>query len=233
MDALLEYEAPEARVRRSGQTRSVPAEELGLEIRSKEGITRDGGEPPFDHAGLVRQLFSEDVLEAGYNTELIDVGDNMSVVARVENYQEAQQQPIEEVAGRIRDILTRQQTREALQARANSVLESLRSGQDLAALELGEWTSYIDQGRADPSLNPGLLSTVFSMGRPDGETVYDTSLAGDSATVIALDAVNPGSVDRESQDYQQLTGFLSTISGQQEYAAYQQYLRNRAEVERP
>ncbi|MDI9245771.1 SurA N-terminal domain-containing protein [Marinobacter sp. CHS3-4] len=212
---------------------TVPAEELSLEVRTKEGVTRDGGEPPFDHAGLVRQLFSEDVLEDGYNTELIDVGDNMSVVARVSSYQEARQQPLENVASDIRDILTRQKTREALAQRAEEAVASLRSGEDASALGLGEWTNHADQARTGSSLNPVLMAEVFSLQRPQGETVYGSHLAGDSATIIALDEVNEGEVDADSQEYQQLTRFLSTISGQREYAAYQEYLRNRAEVERP
>ena len=209
-----------------------PAEALGLEVRSKKGITRNGGEAPFDHQGLVRQLFSEDVLTEGFNTELIDVGDSMSVVARVAEYYEARQQPLEDVKSEIRTALVRQKTEEALRERAGTIVTGLEGGQSATDLGLGDWATYNDQGRTDPALNPSLLSTVFSLRRPGDKPVYSSDLSGSGATIIALDSVNEGSVDRESQEYQQISDFLATINGQQEYRAYQEYLRSRAEVER-
>jgi peptidyl-prolyl cis-trans isomerase D len=210
----------------------VPAQNLGLEVRTKEGITREGGEPPFDHAGLVRQLFSEDVLDDGFNTELIDVGDNMSVVARVGEYFEASQRPLEDVAPQIRAQLTRQKTEEALLERADSIVAELKAGADESSLELGEWTSYSDQGRSNPSLSPSLMSTVFSLGRPGEGSVYGSEVTASGLTIIALDAVEEGAVEPDSEEYRQVRDFLGTINGQREYGAYQEYLRNRADVER-
>ncbi|HAS75094.1 MAG TPA: peptidylprolyl isomerase, partial [Marinobacter adhaerens] len=117
-----------------------PAEELGLEVREANGVTRDGGQAPFDHAGLVRQLFSEDVLDAGYNTELIDVGDNVSVVARVNKYHEAEQLPLDQVRDQIRTTLEQRKTREALSERADAIIADLESGQSPEGI--GEWSSY-------------------------------------------------------------------------------------------
>jgi len=216
----------------SEQNLDVPANNLGLEVYSKEGITRSGGEPPFDHAGLVRQLFSEDVLTDGFNTELIDVGDNMSVVARVGEYFEGRQRSLEDVASEIRGQLTRQKTKEALRERADSIVAELEAGKDASSLDLGEWTTYTDQGRSNLSLSPSLLSTVFALGRPDDGGVYGSEVMNAGVTIIALDAVSEGAVDTDSQEYQQVRDFLATIGAQREYGAYQGYLRNRAEVER-
>ena len=105
-----------------------PAEELGLEVREAKGITRNGGTAPFDHEGLVRQLFSADVVEDGYNTELIDVGDNVSVVARVREYREAQQLALEEVAADVRASLKAQETRAALSEHADEIIAGLEAG---------------------------------------------------------------------------------------------------------
>jgi peptidyl-prolyl cis-trans isomerase D len=210
-----------------------PAEELGLEVRSKEGITRDGGEPPFDHAGLVRQLFSSDVLDDGYNTELIDVGDNMSVVARVGQYHEARQRPLEDVADDIREQLTRQKTEEALRERADTVVAGLEAGEDAASLDLGEWTAFEEQGRNSPTVSRSLISTVFSLPRPEpGAASFGSAITEDGISIVALDSVNEGQIDPESQEYQQVSDFLATIGGQVEYQAYQRHLRDQAEVER-
>ncbi|MDK8464073.1 SurA N-terminal domain-containing protein [Marinobacter sp. SS13-12] len=210
-----------------------PAQDLGLEVREKSNITRDGGEAPFDHQGLVRQLFSEDVLQDGFNTELIDVGDNMSVVARVARYQEAQQQPLDEVSDEIRAALTRQKTREALDQRAETIISELESGKDLQEMGIGEWQSYDDQPRNNPTVGGAVMSGVFSLQRPEGdEAVYGSVMSGNGVAIIALEAVNEGNVNREGAEFSQLRTFLASLEGQREYQAYQQYLRERAEVER-
>lgn len=210
-----------------------PAEELGLEIRVVEGVSRDGGAAPFDHAGLVRQLFSEDVLEGGYNTELIDVGDNVSVVARVREYHEPRQLALADVEPEIRRILERTETREALAARVDELVAQLESGASVEELGAGEWQQFEDQGRNASGLSPRVVQEVFSMARPDGDTpTVGRAVTADQAAVIVLTSVNEGEVDQEGAEYQQLMRFLAQLEGQREYTAYQQYLRNTAEVER-
>ncbi|MCC4269470.1 SurA N-terminal domain-containing protein [Marinobacter nauticus] len=210
-----------------------PAEELGLEIRVVEGVSRDGGAAPFDHAGLVRQLFSEDVLEGGYNTELIDVGDNVSVVARVREYHEPRQLELADVEPEIRRILERTETRDALAARVDELVAQLESGTSADELGAGEWQQFEDQGRSVSGLSPRVVQKVFSMARPNGDTpTVGRAVTADQAAVIVLTSVNEGEVDQEGAEYQQLLRFLAQLEGQREYTAYQQYLRNTAEVER-
>jgi peptidyl-prolyl cis-trans isomerase D len=210
-----------------------PAEELGLEIRVVEGVSRDGGAAPFDHAGLVRQLFSEDVLEGGYNTELIDVGDNVSVVARVREYHEPRQLELADVEPEIRRILERTETRDALAARVDELVAQLESGTSADELGAGEWQQFEDQGRSVSGLSPRVVQEVFSMARPDGDSpTVGRAVTADQAAVIVLTGVNEGEVDQEGAEYQQLMRFLAQLEGQREYTAYQQYLRNTAEVER-
>ncbi|MGQ7300239.1 SurA N-terminal domain-containing protein [Marinobacter nauticus] len=210
-----------------------PAEELGLEIRVVEGVSRDGGAAPFDHAGLVRQLFSEDVLEGGYNTELIDVGDNVSIVARVREYHEPRQLELADVEPEIRRILERTETRDALAARVDELVAQLESGTNADELGAGEWQQFEDQGRSVSGLSPRVVQEVFSMARPDGDSpTVGHAVTADQAAVIVLTGVNEGEVDQEGAEYQQLMRFLAQLEGQREYTAYQQYLRNTAEVER-
>ncbi|MBD3656374.1 SurA N-terminal domain-containing protein [Marinobacter sp.] len=213
-----------------------PASELGLEVREKAGVTRDGGEAPFDHPGLVRQLFSDDVLKDGYNTELIDVGDSVSVVARVKEYFEREQQPLDEVREEIRAALLEQKVREAQRERAEQLIAGLQDGKELADLNVGtgDWQEFPGQSRNNAELGAGVMNDVFSLQRPvEGQPVYGMSAAGEDMVVIALDKVTEGEVAAGGEDLQQLQNFLASLEGQREYTAYQQYLRERAEVDRP
>ena len=217
----------------AADTLAGPAEELGLEIREVRGITRDGGPAPFDHAGLVRQLFSNDVLTGGYNTELIDVGDNLSVVARVREYREAQQLPLDVVRDDIRATLIATKTQEALAQRAEEIVAGLKQGQSPEALSAGTWEVYEQQSR-NAALSPAVIRKAFSLPRPaEAEASFGIVVEADRAVVVALDAVHEGEVAPDSEDFKQLRRFLASLEGQREYAAYQQFLRDRAEIERP
>ncbi|WP_417521146.1 SurA N-terminal domain-containing protein [Marinobacter sp.] len=215
-----------------------PAKELGLEIREANGITKDGGRAPFDHAGLVRQLFSEDVLEDGYNTELIDVGDNVSVVARVREYREAQQLALEDVRDDIRRTLEARKTEELLNERAGAIIAGLEEGEPLTSLSSGDWESFEDQARNASGVDPRIVQTAFSLKRPaEGKPSYGSAMTHNGIEVVALDAVNEGDVKTNAEtndsDLDQLRSFLASLEGQREYAAYQQFLRSTAEVSRP
>lgn len=214
-----------------------PAKSLGLTIRDQTGITRDGGPGPFQHPGLVRQLFSDDVLKDHYNTEVIDVGDDVSVVARVGEYHPAAEQPLAAVKDDIRQTLTRQRIQKALSARADAVIASLRDGESLGSLDLGDvsWQKHDKVSRNDPKLATAVLSQVFSMPRPqdDGSATYGQALSDGKVTIVALDAVTEGKVEGNEESLNQLQQFLSSQEGRREYTAYQQALRDRAEVERP
>lgn len=210
-----------------------PAQELGLEVREIEGVTRDGGPAPFDHPGLVRQLFSDDVLNAGYNTELIDVGDDQAVVARVRAHREAQLRPLEDVRDDIRAQLQQRKTREALMARAEAVLAQLKQGQEPA--DAGEWQTYKGLSRNAQDLPAELIRTAFSLPRPGAADTpsYGRVVSGEGAFIVALDAVHEGDVDKDSDEFRQMQTFLASLEGQREYAAYLQYLQAQAEIERP
>ncbi|MGO1463166.1 MAG: SurA N-terminal domain-containing protein [Marinobacter sp.] len=211
-----------------------PAEELGLEVREAVGVTKEGGQAPFDHPGLVRQLFSDDVLEDGYNTELIDVGDNVSVVARVGEYREAQKLALEDVRDDIRRNLEARKTREQLANRAEAIIADLEKGETLADLNAGDWQQFNDQARNAQGADQRVMQTAFSLTRPaEGETSYGTAMTQSGVAVIALDAVNEGEAEEGSAELKQLRTFLASLEGQREYAAYQQYLRSTAEVSRP
>ncbi|MEX0603729.1 MAG: SurA N-terminal domain-containing protein [Marinobacter sp.] len=213
-----------------------PAEELGLEVQEQAGVTREGGEGPFEHPGLVRQLFSGDVLQDKFNTELIDVGNNESVVARVKSYQPQGQRDLADVRDQIREQLMQQKVRERLTERARDVIAKLQDGESLAdlGLEAGNWTTHEATGRGNRSLAPDVLRSAFTLERPpeDGVT-YGLAEGSDSAVIIALDGVTDGDGKANEAERAQMQQFLANQQAQREYLAYQQYLRDRADIERP
>jgi peptidyl-prolyl cis-trans isomerase D len=216
----------------SSETLEEPAEQFGLEVRTRSGVTREGNEAPFDHAGLVRQLFSADVLADGFNTELIDVDQTTAVVARVTEHHPEAPQPLEEVAGQVRERLQREQTLTLLQERADNLLGQLRDGE--VSPDGDDWTVYEDVVRNQSAVPAPVQARAFSLPTPDEDGFsFGTVADGSDLVIIALSDVSDGEVDSESEEVRNMAQFLAQMNGQQEYNAYVRTLREQAEIERP
>ena len=216
----------------SSEDLDYPAEQFDLELQTREGITREDNQPPFGHAGLLRQLFSEDVLEDGFNTELIDVSQNTAVVARVTEYYPEKPRPLSEVAGQIRERLERERTLALLQEEAEALLGSLREGE--VSPEGEAWTLHEDVSRSQEDIARPVVVEAFALQAPEEDSFsFGSTVAGSDVVVVALSGVTDGEVEEGSEDVTNMSLFLAQLNGQQEYQAYVETLRNRAEIERP
>lgn len=216
----------------SSETLEEPAQQFGLEVRQRDGVTRDGNQAPFDHAGLVRQLFSADVMEDGFNTELIDINRNTAVVARVRAHHPEAPQPLEEVAAQVRERLESEQTLALLQEKADEILQDLRDGE--MSPEGENWTVHNDVVRSESQVPPAVKARAFSLPTPeDGGFTFGSVTADMDLVIIALAEVTDGEVDLESDDVRGMKQFLAQLSGQREYDAYVRTLREKAEIVRP
>lgn len=215
----------------------VPAEDLGLEIQTREGVTREGGEAPFNHQGLVRQLFSEDVLAGDFNTEVIDVNNDTAVVAHVREHHEQEQLELGAVTDQIREQLRAQRISEALAERSEELVARLQDGEEPAAVaeDVGaEWASHESVPRNARDVEYDVLNAAFSMPRPtDEKASYDWVNGAQRAVIISLENVEDGDIKGKETEIQALTNFLASQRGQREYGAYAESLRGSAEIERP
>lgn len=231
-DAFSEKRTELADLAFSSEDLESPAEQFDLELRTRSGITREDNEAPFDHAGLLRQLFSSDVLEDGFNTELIDVNQTSAVVARVTDHQPERPRPLTEVADQIRDRLERERTLELLRQEADELLSQLRDG-DMAPQGEG-WTEYDDVVRGQSDLAGPVVAEAFSLSAPDEDGFsFGTAEDGSDLVIVALSGVTDGEVEEGNEDVKNMSLFLAQLNGQQEYQAYVRTLRDQAEVERP
>ena len=212
-----------------------PAEEAGLEVQTQTNVTRDSAEAPLDHPGLLRQLFSEDVLSEGFNTELVEVAAGESVVARVGEYRPAAVRPLADVRDEIAQMLTRQRTNEALDEMAKSLVANLEAGQSLeqAGPEGAQWEEMKGLGRQSQELSIAARQRAFSLQQPEEGVAYGYAPSGEGVAVIALDNINAVSEELAAERLAAVREFLAQQQGQQEYVAFAEYLRNRADIERP
>jgi peptidyl-prolyl cis-trans isomerase D len=102
-----------------------PAQEMGLTISRSGPVMRDQVEGLFANQSLLTAAFSEEVMEAGHNSDVIELGDNRFVVLRQHSYSPSQPMELEEVRDEIAVIITEQSAREMVSAEANRILHCI------------------------------------------------------------------------------------------------------------
>ena len=204
------------------------ADDLGLTLERTEWIARGEGEGVLSEPGVLDEAFSADVLEEGYNSEVIELDNDRRLVLRVAEHRDATVLPLEAVREEVEQAVAAQQRQEALQAQAAELIASLREGE---SVEL-EWLEANDVSRqSDTTLPQSLVGEVFRMPRPDeGESVYRAVNMPQGVAVVALDDVYAGEVD------EQMTAFVAQMAEQLRAQSVIQGLiddlRSEAEIER-
>tara|TARA_B100000929_G_C15492541_1_gene414957 strand:- start:356 stop:2113 length:1758 start_codon:yes stop_codon:yes gene_type:complete len=204
------------------------ADDLGLTLERTEWIARGEGEGVLSEPGVLDEAFSADVLEEGYNSEVIELDNDRRLVLRVAEHRDATVLPLEAVREEVEQAVAAQQRQEALQAQAAELIASLREGE---SVEL-EWLEANDVSRqSDTTLPQSLVGEVFRMPRPDeGESVYRAVNMPQGVAVVALDDVSVGEVD------EQMTAFVAQMAEQLRAQSIIQGLiddlRSEAEIER-
>src|SRR5690606_6813804 len=115
-----------------------------------------------------------EVLEDGSNSAPIELDPDTVVVVRVKTHLKPEQLPLEQVSTRIREQLTRERASDAVKARGEALVASLREGQPAAAEY--SWQAVEAASRDQEGVEPAVLQAVFRMPKP--ESAEKPSVAG-------------------------------------------------------
>ena len=213
-----------------------PAEQFGLTIKTSEAFGREGGAGVASDARIANAAFSDDVLNLGANSELIELTPESSVVLRVKTHMKSELMPLADVKSRIVSQLKIEQAEQQLQEKAQGLIKRLESGADKAVIakDAGlEWHEANKAGRAQAAIPAQLLRKAFAMPHPgDKGVAYDTAVLpnGDLA-LIGLSAIYPGEQkEGDEQRLQALAQFLSSGNGQTAFNEYLRGLKDNAKI---
>jgi len=215
------------------------AGELGLELGNTGLFSKNGGEGLAANRQVVEAAFSEEVLERGNSSHLLELANDRVVVVKKTDYREAYVRPLAEVSDQIRQRLEARQLDRLLAERGEALLEELRSGQSMeelaerAGLELKEVEAA---QRGESGLPRALVNQVFAMPR-SAVSGNQSSVSGarisEGYALIQLKGVEDGDLASLSQEERQaLQQNLERMQGQREYQAYRDLLVQSADIER-
>jgi peptidyl-prolyl cis-trans isomerase D len=219
----------------NAQSLTEAAKGLGIEAKTSGLFDRNGGGGVLSNNQVLSTIFSEEVLEDGLASNVIDLSDNHVVVVKLKEHKEPAVQPLAEVAETVESILTRQKVDAILTAQAEALLAELEQGKSIEALaeehEL-EWQVKAEVQRNDRSVDPELLTYIFSLPKPQGAPVNNFLILPEGDAVLAqLTVVAPGKVpDLDEQQMAALKQRLAQDMGNAELSNYQDSLNAAGKV---
>ena len=227
--ATLAYEHPD--------TLDIAAEQLDLEVQKSDFISRSPSNAVpalLKNPKIISAAFSEEVLQNGNNSDVIELDPNRIVVLRVTEHKPAEKKSLEAVHDEITDRIRLEKGRAKTAEIGAAILEKLKQGtskDELSAEYSAEWRDANSVKRDDANINRSVLRTAFAMGHPDAnQPLYgDVSMgSGDHAVVVVYAVHEPETVsDKEtgpvSKQLQQLNARLAWLQLIKD-------LRDRAEI---
>jgi len=215
------------------------ADALGLEVKTSDWLTKEGGPGIGQNETVVNAAFQEDVLEAGNNSEPVELGDNHLVVLRILEHQPAEKQTLESVKDKVTAEVSDAKARELATIRGDSLLKELRTGTPLADIASAQQlkvrtTGLIGRNATDPASRIVTEAFLLPPAADKGQSSTGFSLDSGDYVLLVLEEIKDGDFSSLSQDDQlKVRQELDRIIGGAEVSAFTDELKNRAEITIP
>jgi peptidyl-prolyl cis-trans isomerase D len=210
---------------------------IGLDVQVAEGVQRtDAG--PFGHnQAAIDAIFSEDVLNGGETSELIEIDANRSAIFKVIAHEPATRQPLAEVSEQVATTIREQKASSIVFDRAAQLLQALEDGEvfaTAAAAAEAIVSAPTLLGRQSTDLDRTVMAAIFSAPKPAQDAPVRDQVANEAGgyTVFSLEAVLPGrpesipQADRFAGKEQ-----LAQQAGGSDYLAFVQSLVEQADID--
>ncbi|WP_322529464.1 SurA N-terminal domain-containing protein [Salinicola sp. LHM] len=205
------------------------AGEMGLTVQTSDWFSQDvGGEGVLSNPDAAAAAFSSDVLEDGYNSDVIETDDQQRVVLRVVDHREASTLPLDEVRDQVLAAVKTEQTRQQLQKRAEEVLATLRNGDVVSGLD---WQQADSVTRDADSVPAPILQEAFRLSRPQADAVtWGQTESQNGVAIVGLESVTAGDASSDDADF--VTRLAQRLQAQIAIQGLSQTLEEEADVER-
>jgi peptidyl-prolyl cis-trans isomerase D len=181
----------------NSNTLKPAADNLGLKINSTGIFTKEGGEGIAKDSRVIKAAFSSQVLNDGYNSNLIDLGEAHVMVLRVKDHIPQTRMPFTDAAKIIeKDLKTLRLETRAKEEAAN-LFKKLEQGISISSEQKRyrcEWVNLNQVDRFVKNVDPLILKEIFRLHLvPGKKSVFSLIDLGEKgAALIAVDKIYPG-----------------------------------------
>lgn len=212
------------------------AQQLNLSVAQSEPFARSGGSGISAFPEVAKAAFGEEVLTHGNASEVIELAPDRVVVVKKIAHEPSFVRPMAEVSEEITTTLREQKAASQLAEKGEALQQRLEAGASFAELAESEGlevTSLEAVERSNMEQPRAVVEFAFSMARPaDQGTTVDGFGANGEYTVLELSAVNAPEQELPEVEKPALIEGLANMLGGADFASYQQYLEETADIER-
>ncbi|HAA45684.1 MAG: PpiC-type peptidyl-prolyl cis-trans isomerase [Halomonas sp. 54_146] len=176
------------------------ADEIGLTLNESDWLAQnDDAEGVLSEPGVMSAAFSADVLEEGYNSEVIELDRDRRLVLRIAEQRDATLLPLDDVREEVEVSVAAEQQQEALRKEAQALIAELQNSGEADI----DWLTAVSVSRQSDTTVPQLLvQEVFRLPRPEeGESVYRAVELPQGVALVALDSVTDGEVNEQMETF--------------------------------
>ncbi|WP_304525491.1 SurA N-terminal domain-containing protein [Halomonas sp. I5-271120] len=204
------------------------ATDVGAELQTSDWVSADGAQGVLSEPGVMDAAFTTDVLEEGFNSEVIELDDDRRLVLRVRDHRPATTLALDEVRERVTAAVEKLKVQEALTALAEERVAALRDG----SVEAVDWQQVASATRQNGGDVPAAVNTLaFRLPNPEGEApVYGQTAVQNGVALVALDAVQEGDTSDAAES--RVAQLVERLRAQATVSGLLEQLRNDAEIER-
>lgn len=205
------------------------AESIGLTLNESDWLARDDeAEGVLSEPGVMSAAFSSDVLEEGYNSEVIELDQDRRMVLRVAEQREATILSLDDVREEVEISVAAEQQQQALREEAQSLIAALQEDSQVEV----DWLEANNVSRqADTTVPQTIVQEAFRMPRPEeGGSVYRAVELPQGVAVVALDSVTDGEVDEQMETF--VSQMAEQLRAQSVLQGLVADLRSDADIER-
>ena len=212
------------------------ADALGLSVETSVLFGREGGEGIASHDRVVSAAFSDDVLQQGNNSSVLEIASDKLVVIRVNQHNEPAQQPIEDVKVEIIKYLVAQNAAAALETKVDAYVEQLKNGATMESIATAEelsWQQFDEVSRGSNLVSSLLVQSAFRIPRPESGVRYGIapSYSGD-VSIIQLQSVTDANPEEQTPEQRvALVSALTRLQGQADVKLLESSLSSQAVIE--
>lgn len=211
-------------------------EEFNLELAQVAGVTRTVGDGVFIESALRDALFDSDVMDSGFNSPLIEVGEDAAYVLRAVQVHAATQRTFDEVREDLRSEIAHERAIELSAQAARQALSQMQDGAGASEVALAdqEWQKR-DGVQRNGDGSPELITqAAFELARPsEGERSMEVVALDDggSALVVVTGLRDGNTAEVPQSELQSLEDQAKSLASQRDLIFLFDDLREDANVE--
>lgn len=196
------------------------AEDFELTVETSPEFTRNSGSGIADNSAVREAAFSDIVLYESMVSDVIELSANKAVAVRLKQHNESKLKPLDTVRDQIVSILTAEKAAELARSKAESELETLKAGGEIAG-----WTSIESVTRNAEKVDSLILSKAFELA--NGQSDMLAMRQGNHALV----AVTNVQRDVPVIDLESSAQKIERTKAVNQYQAYFNAFKNESDIE--